>query len=236
MRRDTPGSTTGAPAASQALPILALAAVFFLGLWWLSSNLIQAPADQPATAVESNDSAPWPTIPPTILSINSSSSPAIAPTIQTPQWESKRALVFGSIVLSSVQSAKADRGVDVWEDKTIFLKMSYKVRFYVDLTEIRPEDVERDGNAISVMIPKPKWYRPELIGSFPLNKPGRATVDFFIGGPPQQVSDKGIADVVLQFDEESDLYRLIYDAAITNMTAMLEEELQFAKATVSIRP
>ncbi len=176
---------------------------------------------------------PWPTVPPTVTPPPAAAAAPMPTPIPLPRWEDKRTLGMGEVTLFSVQEAEAEnRHFLPFQDRTVYLRLGYSVQMYVDLAQLKPSDVQRDGNAIVITIPRPRWERPTLTSIAPLD-PRYRTSDLFEGGPPLQVIAKGVSDVVRQLEENPGLQKLAHDAARTQMREFLED-LGFRQVTVII--
>lgn len=230
--RNTAISASSRPrSAFHAVATVVLGMLLFAGLWLGKDALSESLSTSTATSSSVSSVEPWPTLAPTV-SAQPAPAGVVYPTpIPLPRWDDKAELVVGTFMLTSAQEAKVQDGNPSWRDKNTFLQLTYEVSYYVDLSGLGPTSIKRDGNTISVIIPRPKFKLPVHVGIESLEEKHHS--ELFPRGPEEQVIRKGVSDVVKQIENNPGLQKLAYEAAQLQVTKLLES-LGFTRVTVTI--
>jgi len=154
--------------------------------------------------------------------------------IPLPQWEEVSKLKVIELSLFSYQEVPVAKPLHLrLTGTTVPLKLKYQINLFVDMGQIKPADMQRSGNTIILRIPRPTLDgNPAFLYATPL-RPGDEVQDYFDHGLPQDITGKGVADVVQQFEQNDGLRQLVDQAAINQVRRLLET-LGFRQVKVEI--
>lgn len=216
---------------SHLIATLLLALGIFAGLWFASQALASSPPATPEGAATSEAAESWPTTPPTVTPRAAAGSLLMPTPIPLPRWEERRELIVGKLTIASIQKTQVEAGRNLSFNKMALLRLTYEVQVTVDLSQLGPGTVRREGNTVEVTLPTPTWKQPAWVGIASLEEEHHSVL--FPNGPNAGVIAQGERDVIKQLEANPGLRRLIYNAARTQMSELLKD-LGFRQVTVNI--